>query len=32
VLRTDDDAAIMKQAAKQDDARTELVHRHWHVG
>ena len=31
-LRADDDAALMKKAAKNDDARADLVRRHWHVG
>jgi glutamine synthetase len=31
-LRADDDAALMKKVAKDDDARAELVRRHWHVG
>jgi glutamine synthetase len=31
-LRADDDAALMKKSAKNDDARAELVRRHWHVG
>jgi glutamine synthetase len=31
-LRADDDAALMKKVAKNDDARAELVRRHWHVG
>ena len=31
-LRAHDDAALMKKVAKNDDARAELVRRHWHVG
>jgi glutamine synthetase len=31
-LRAYDDAALMKELAKDDDARAELVRRHWHVG
>jgi glutamine synthetase len=31
-LRAFDDAALMKKLAKDDDARAELVRRHWHVG
>ena len=31
-LRGYDDAALLKQVAKNDDARAELVRRHWHVG
>jgi glutamine synthetase len=31
-LRADDDAALMKKVAKNDDARVELVRRYWHVG
>jgi glutamine synthetase len=31
-LRADDDADLMKKVAKDDDARAELVRRHWHVG
>ena len=31
-LRADDDAALMRKAAKNNDARTALVRRHWHVG
>ena len=31
-LRAYNDAALMKEAAKNDDARADLVRRHWHVG
>ena len=31
-LRADDDAALIKTSAKDDDARADLVRRHWHVG
>jgi glutamine synthetase len=31
-LRAYDDAALLKKAAKDDDVRTELIRRHWHVG
>ena len=31
-LRAYDDAALMKKMAKNDDARAELIRRHWHVG
>jgi glutamine synthetase len=31
-LRAYDDATLLKKAAKDDDARAELVRRHWHVG
>ncbi len=31
-LRADDDAALMKKVSKNDDARADLVRRHWHVG
>jgi len=31
-LRADDDAALIRKSAKSDDARAELVRRHWHVG
>ena len=31
-LRAYDDATLMKKLAKDDDARDELVQRHWHVG
>ena len=31
-LRADDDAALVRKSAKNDDARTELIRRHWHVG
>ena len=31
-LRADDDRALMKRVRKDDDARAELVRRHWHVG
>jgi glutamine synthetase len=31
-LRTDVDDALMKKAAKTEDARDELIRRHWHVG
>ncbi|HYO39192.1 MAG TPA: glutamine synthetase family protein [Nocardioidaceae bacterium] len=31
-LRTQDDAALMEKVATSDDARAELVRRHWHVG
>jgi len=31
-LRADDDAALMKKVAKNDDARADLIRRHWHVG
>jgi glutamine synthetase len=31
-LRAVDDAALVKKSGKNDDARAELVRRHWHVG
>jgi glutamine synthetase len=31
-LRADDDAALLRKVAKDDEARAELVRRHWHVG
>ncbi|WP_295659122.1 glutamine synthetase beta-grasp domain-containing protein [uncultured Nocardioides sp.] len=31
-LRADDDAALVRKSAKNDDARAELIRRHWHVG
>ncbi len=31
-LRAYDDAALLTKAAKDDDVRTELIRRHWHVG
>jgi glutamine synthetase len=31
-LRAYDDASLMKKVAKDDDARAELIRRHWHVG
>jgi glutamine synthetase len=31
-LRAYDDATLLKKVAKDDDARAELVRRHWHVG
>jgi glutamine synthetase len=31
-LRAYDDAALMKELTKNDDARADLVRRHWHVG
>ena len=31
-LRADDDKALVKKVAKDDEARAELVRRHWHVG
>lgn len=31
-LRAYDDATLMKKAVKSDDARADLVRRHWHVG
>ncbi|WP_148613507.1 glutamine synthetase beta-grasp domain-containing protein [Nocardioides rubriscoriae] len=31
-LRSDEDAALVKKMVRSDDARAELVRRHWHVG
>jgi len=31
-LRSDEDAGLLKRAAKDDAARADLVRRHWHVG
>jgi glutamine synthetase len=31
-LRAYDDATLLKKVAKDDDARAQLVRRHWHVG
>ncbi|MCW2815265.1 MAG: glutamine synthetase [Nocardioides sp.] len=31
-LRDDQDGSLVKKAGKSDDARAELVRRHWHVG
>jgi len=31
-LRAEDDSALMKKVAEDDDARADLVHRYWHVG
>jgi glutamine synthetase len=31
-LRAEDDAELVKQSAKDDDARADLIRRHWHVG
>ena len=31
-LRKHDDAKLLKTLAKDDDARDELVRKHWHVG
>ena len=31
-LRADENAALVKKSAKNDDARADLVRRHWHVG
>jgi glutamine synthetase len=31
-LRAYDDTTLLKKATKNDDARADLVRRHWHVG
>ena len=31
-LRAHDDAALMRKSAKNDDARADLIRRHWYVG
>ncbi len=31
-LRQDEDSNLIKKAAKNDEARAELINRHWHVG